>query len=278
MTILDGFQEALASRGSEQTKEFLQEHVDSEPAQFGMEVVVDSMFNSIPGIGATIATYRNKKQMRNLLKFTEEINKRIDDIQAMVTSKDEVDKEKIDDIVNSAIERALRSEQEEKIEFIVHGLEKILENDNISFDVASLYFDTIDRLTLLDIAVLKFYRTPFNPETGETRDIDKLLETFNISIDIFHATKSNLRTIGLMETKTDKKIADDITNVYKTLSTLAEKVNALNTAIKDPKKTKNIKSQTVKTKKVQSKDTYEISEFGKDFHDYFIDENPFKSK
>src|SRR5699024_11077428 len=188
-----------------------------------------------------------------------------------------VDKEKIDDIVNSAIERALRSEQEEKIEFIVHGLEKILENDDVSFDVASLYFDTIDRLTLLDIAVLKFYRTPFDSETGEMRDVKKLLETFNISMDIFNATKANLRTIGLMETKTDKKIADDITNVYKTLSTLAEKVNALNTAIKDPKKTKNIKNQTVKTKKVQSKDTYEISKFGKDFHDYFIDENPFNN-
>lgn len=276
MSMLDGIQGALSSKASEETQEFLLEHIDSEAVQFGMEVGVESVFNSIPGVGATIATYRNKKQMRNLVKFTEEINKRIDDIQKAVKSNQD-DQEKIDAIVNSAIDRALKSEQEEKIEFIVYGLENILENKEISFDVASLYFDTIDRLTLLDIAVLKYYRTPFNPKTGEARDIDKLLETFNIPIEIFHATKSNLRTIGLLETKTDKNIGEDITNVYKTLSTLSEKVNLLNDAIKDPKKVKKIKDQTVKTKKVQSKDTsYEMSKFGRDFHDYFIDENPFK--
>src|SRR5699024_2027523 len=222
-----------------------------------------------------IVTYRNKKQMKNFIKLIGTLNQKINDIQNMLSMKESLDREKIDDIVNIAINKALRSEQLDKIEFIVHGLESILKNDDISFDVASLYFDTIDRLTLLDIAVIKFYRFPFNIETGEARDIQKLLETFNITLDIFQATKSNLRTSGLLETKTDKKLSDDLSNIYDTLSQLSEKMNKLTEAFKNPKKASSIKSRSIKTKRLQSKEVFQISKFGRDFHDYFLGENPY---
>src|SRR5699024_2407259 len=250
MSLLDGFQDALKSKAADQTQDFLSGYLDNELAQFGIEVGVDSVFNSIPLIGTSIVTYRNKKQMKNFIKLIRTLNQKINDIQNMLSMKESLDREKIDDIVNIAINKALRSEQLDKIEFIVHGLESILKNDDISFDVASLYFDTIDRLTLLDIAVIKFYRFPFNIETGEARDIQKLLETFNITLDIFQATKSNLRTSGLLETKTDKKLSDDLSNIYDTLSQLSEKMNKLTEAFKNPKKASSIKSRSIKTKRL----------------------------
>jgi|SRR5690625_4016344 len=277
MSLLDGFEDALSSKASEGTQEFLTEHVTSEAMQFGMEVGVDSFFNAIPLIGTTITTYRNKKQTKNLLIFIKELDKRIDSIQTYIKSKNERDKEIIDEIVNTAVDKSLQCKQDEKIEFIVHGLESILKNDDISFDVASLYFDTIDRITLLDIAVLKFYRSPFNPETGEARDIQLILDTFNINLEILQATRSNLRTIGLLETKTDKKIADDIEKIYKSLSKLTERVNLISSAFKNPKKASKVRDSTIKVEKIQSKDSFMISKFGRDFHDYFIDENPFKN-
>jgi len=275
MSLLDGFQDALKSKAADQTQDFLSGYLDDELAQFGIEVGVDSVFNSIPLIGTSIVTYRNKKQMKNFIKLIGTLNQKINDIQNMLSMKESLDREKIDDIVNIAINKALRSEQLDKIEFIVHGLESILKNDDISFDVASLYFDTIDRLTLLDIAVIKFYRFPFNIETGEARDIQKLLETFNITLDIFQATKSNLRTSGLLETKTDKKLSDDLSNIYDTLSQLSEKMNKLTEAFKNPKKASSIKSRSIKTKRLQSKEVFQISKFGRDFHDYFLGENPY---
>jgi len=277
MSLLDGFEDALSSKASEGTQEFLTEHVTSEAMQFGMEIGVDALFNSIPGIGATIATYKNKKQMRNLLTFIKELDQRIDTIQTYIKSKNERDKEIIDEIVNTAVDKALQSQQDEKIEFIVHGLESILKNDDISFDVASLYFDTIDRITLLDIAVLKFYRSPLNLETGEARDVQLILDTFNINLEILQATRSNLRTIGLLETKTDKKITDDIEKIYKSLSMLTERVNLISSAFQNPKKASKVRGRAIKVEMIQSKDRFMISKFGRDFHDYFIDENPFEN-
>lgn len=276
MSLLDGFQEALSSKASEETQEFLTEYANSEAMQFGMEIGVDSLFNAIPGIGTTIVTYRNKKQMKNLLIFVKELDKRIEEIQSYIKLKSERDKDIIDDIVDIAVEKSLNSQQDEKIKFIAHGLESILKNEDISFDVASLYFDTIDRMTLLDIAVLKFYRIPFDPVSGKHRDIQVILSTFNINHEIFQATRSNLRTIGLLETKTDKKITDDIEGIFKTLSTITERVNSISAAFNNPKKAGKVKNRSIKVEKIQSKDRFEVSKFGRDFHDFFIDENPFE--
>lgn len=276
MNLLDGFQDSLTSRASEESKSFITEHVADETLQYGLELGLDTLVNSIPGIGSAITSFRNKRTMKNLMKLIKELDQRIWVIQENLKARDVVDSELIDSIVNTAVEKALKSEQEEKIEFIIYGLERVLENDEISFDVASLYFDTIDRLTLLDIAVLKFYRTPFDLETGGARSVETIMSTFNVDIDIFQATRANLRTIGLLETKTDKKISKDIENLYKSLSSLTERVNTISTAFKEPKKSNKVKSNKLSVNRIESRDRFEISKFGRDFHDYFIAENPYK--
>lgn len=277
MSILDSFQEALTTKASEESKLLLSEYISDEAVEFGLEIGLDTILNAIPGFGTAITSYKNKRSMRNLMKLIEELEKRMKKIQEHLKERNVKDKELIDSIVNIAVETALKSDQEEKIEFIVYGLERVLENDEISFDVASLYFDTIDRLTLLDIAALKFYRTPFDPETGDTRTAETILSTFNIDIEIFQATRSNLRTIGLLETKTDKKISKDLENLYKNLSSLAQRVNEITKAFKDPKKSKYVKTSTISVDRMQSRDRFEISKFGRDFHDYFIVENPYSN-
>lgn len=258
------------------SKTFLKEHVADETLQFGLELGLDTLVNSIPGIGATIASFRNKRTMKNLMKLIHELDQRIAAIQENLKDRDTIDNELIDSIVNTAVEKALKSEQEEKIEFIIYGLERVLENDEISFDVASLYFDTIDRLTLLDIAVLKYYRAPFDLKMGQEKSIETVLGTFNIDLYIFQATRANLRTIGLLETKTDKKISKDIENLYKSLTSLTDRVNLISSVFKDPKKSNKVKSNKLSVNRMESKDRFEISKFGRDFHDYFIAENPFK--
>lgn len=277
MNLLDGFQEALTSRVSEESKSFMTEHVADETLQYGLELGLDTLVNSIPGIGTAITSFRNKRTMRNFMKLIKELDQRIGAIQENLKDRDVVDSELIDSIVNTAVEKALKSEQVEKIEFIIYGLERVLENDEISFDVASLYFDTIDRMTLLDIAVLKYYRAPFDMKMGKEKSIETILRTFNIDVDIFQATRANLRTIGLLETKTDKKIFKDIENLYKSLSSLTERVNTISTAFKEPKKSNKVKNNKLSVNRIESRDRFEISKFGRDFHDYFIAENPYKS-
>lgn len=276
MSILDGIQKALTSKASAESKLFLEEYISDELVNSGLEVGVDTLLHSIPGIGATITSYKHRMYMKNLMKLIEVLDKRIDKILENLKERSLNEEELIDSIVNIAVEKALVSKQEGKIKFIVHGLEKVLQNNDISFDIASLYFDTIDRLTLLDIAVLKYYRLPIDMETARFKDIGTILKSFNIDNDIFQATKANLRTIGLLETKTDIKISKDIENLYESLSSLAKKVNSISTAIKDPKKSNKIIHKTISVNRIESKDKFEISKFGRDFHDYFIAENPIK--
>lgn len=273
MKLLDGLQEALKNQANESTQELITQNIDGAGIEFAMEVGVDAVFNSLPLLGPTLSTYNNKKVARNLKKLMTELEKKIEDIQESVKNKSERDKEVIDDIVYKAVDSAIKSDQQEKIEFIVNGLESILKNDDISYDIASLYFDTIDRLTMLDIATLQYFRTPIDFETGQRGNVETILKKFNISLDIYQATKSNLRTYGLLETKTDQKVSDDLSNIYKAITELTIRVNALTTAVKDSRKVKSIKTTDVKPKKIQSKDAYIISDFGRNFIDYFVEVN-----
>lgn len=271
MGLLNGIQEAMKNELNEETQELVTDNINDGAWELVAEVGVDALFNSLPLLGPTLSTYNNKKVERNLKKLMGELQHKIDDIQENVKNKSERDKEIIDDIVYKAVNSAIKSDQQEKIKFIVNGLESILKNDDISYDIASLYFDTIDRLTLLDIAALQHFRNPMDMETGQVRDVQTILNKFNITLEIFQATRSNLRTYGLLETKTDKKVSDDLSNVYKAITELSNRVNELTTAVKDPKKIKRVKTTDVKPKKIQSKDSYIISEFGRNFIDYFVE-------
>ena len=271
MNLLNGIQEALKNKANEGTRELVTQNIEDAGMEFAMEVGVDAVFNSVPLLGPTLSTYNNKKANRNLKRLMSELEQKIDDIQESIKNKSARDQEIIDDIIYKAVNSAIKSDQQEKIEFIVNGLESILKNDDISYDIASLYFDTIDRLTMLDIATLQHFRNPMDMETAQVRDVQTILNKFNITLEIFQATKSNLRTYGLLETKTDKKVSDDLSNLNDVVNELTKRVNELTTAAKDPKKVKKVKTTNVRTKKIQSKDSYIISEFGRNFIDYFVE-------
>lgn len=266
MGLLDGIQEALLNKGGEATTTYLTEHITGDVAEFALDVGVDSIVNSIPGIGTAIATYKTKKEMKNLTLLVKELEERIEVISGFTQSKSDKDKEIIDDILKKAIDTAINSDQEAKIKFIVQGFESIIENSEISYDVATLYFGTLERISLLDIAILKYYCTPY-----DMKDLQFILDKFNINHDIFHSSRAYLRTLGLLEMKSDVKISSDIERIYKglelTIKNVEEIYNHLNGKSKKISRPKN-----ANLKRLESKDRYQPSKFGRNFYTYFIDE------
>lgn len=266
MGLLDGIQQALLNKGGEATNRYLNEHVTGEAAEFALEVGVDSIVNSIPGVGSAIATYKNKKEIKNLEILTRELESKIERFSNLSKEKSDADKETIDDILEKAVDTAINIDQETKIKFIVQGFESIIENEDISYDVASLYFGTLERISLLDIAVLKHYCTPF-----DLRDIQSILDNFNIDLDMFQSSRAYLRTLGLIETKSDIKVTDDIEMIYKSLDDTIKNVEIIKQYLLGRSK-KFKPSRITKLKKLESKERYQSSKFGRNFYSYFIEE------
>src|SRR5699024_7028764 len=99
----------------------------------------------------------------------------------------------------------------EKIEYLVNGLELIFQNEELSFDIAYVYINTLNRLTVLDISLIKLYNKNIlfrkqpdrEPEFNTYQDI---LTTFDITYEQYKAVQSNLYLMGLFETKTDQTL------------------------------------------------------------------------
>lgn len=103
--------------------------------------------------------------------------------------------------------------QAEKIEFMINGYSEFLNLGNPSFDVAYLYFDTLDKLTILDISVLKLsYKTNTFANIDGYNNYTELLEAFDINYDQYVAVRENLYRLGLMQNEYDDTLAKDIKN------------------------------------------------------------------
>lgn len=104
------------------------------------------------------------------------------------------------------LEPAGQGTQKEKIEYLVNGLETIIQAEDISFDIGYLYINTLNRLNLLDIPVVKLYNNPhayFSVEATnvEFRNYQDVLSAFKIEYYQYGVIRDNTYTIRLLERK-----------------------------------------------------------------------------
>lgn len=270
------------------TGEFLTEHILSVATEHGKEAVkktvkgtienasleivstagLDMLGSMLPGIGKAILAYRTERKIQNLKITVEEIAKQAVIINENLLGKSEENKRKIDQILELLFEKASTTNQDEKITYMVNGFVQITKSENINLDIAYLYYDTLDRLTLLDIAVLKLsYDVSMSYKNTETY-VD-VLEKFNIDRTQYQAIRSNLERIGLLENQYDDIAEKDLKELVETINDLYKSVKSMQDYIGNPKrKMKKLKNQS--DLKLKAKDRLKISKFGRDFIDHFI--------
>ena len=272
---------------SKATKEFLLENVLNVVIQYaaeggkqyvagqllpnavekGVGFLLDYGATSIPAIGSAVSTYRTNKKIENLNTMLNLLNDRVDEINNLFEKQSIENKRVLDDVFNMVIEKISDTYQDEKIQYMISGYVELLAVENPSFDTAYLYFDTLDRLTILDLAVLKLY---YGQENQTYRDI---LEKFDIDISQYRAIRENLYRMGLLESISDNTVESD-------LQQLSEAIDELKAVFSDAisklssGKMKSIKKITSKsTVKIKSKNRLKISKFGRDFVKFFLKES-----
>ena len=180
------------------------------------------------------------------------------------------------------LEPAGQGTQKEKIEYLVNGLETIIQAEDISFDIGYLYVNTLNRLSLLDIAVLKLYNNPhayFSAEDTnvEFRNYQDVLSAFKIEYYQYEAIRDNLYTIRLLERKNETNTKKDLKNIEENLERVDKNISNLysylETVIKGRTKNPKLKKYDRGKVKIETDDKYVISNFGRDFFRYFIREN-----
>lgn len=141
--------------------------------------------------------------------------------------------------------------QEEKIKYIVNGFINLASIENPNEDFVLFYYDTLRELRIVDIAILKLYYGI------SQRHFTDLLEEFKIEYEQYDSIREKLVRLGLLTTKREAKIDD----LYNNVINIQEFLESLS-------KGKNVKLKNFK--RIEKKDACQISRFGREFDDFFI--------
>lgn len=264
---------------SEQGKDFLKENalplLTNEIARQGGDILIDYGASLIPGIGGAITEFRTNKKIRNLEVMVQIIDERNEQLKEKFERQTIANKEILDEIFEMVMRKIESTSQSEKIEFMINGYSEFLNLDNPSFDVAYLYFDTLDKLTILDISVLKLsYRANTLEDIDGYSNYEELLKAFDINYDQYVAIRENLNRLGLMENEYDDKLVKDINNLQVAIDEIRGSTESIIKALSGARNAK-IKTLSNKSKvRLKAKDRLKISKFGRDFIRFFIVNNP----
>ena len=203
------------------------------------------------------------------------ISKRDEELKEKFEKQTLKNKQILDEIFEMVMRKIESTSQSEKIEFMINGYSEFLNLDNPSFDVAYLYFDTLDKLTILDISVLKLsYRANTLEDIDGYSNYEELLKAFDINYDQYVAIRENLNRLGLMENEYDDKLVKDINNLQVAIDELRGSTESIIKALSGARNAK-IKTLSNKSKvRLKAKDRLKISKFGRDFIRFFIINNP----
>lgn len=270
--------ENVLSVVTEHGKDFLKENalplLTNEIARQGGDILIDYGASLIPGIGGAITEFRTSKKIRNLEVMVQVINKRNEELKEKFEKQTLENKEILDNIFEMVMQKIESTNQSEKIEFMINGYSEFLNLDNPSFDVAYLYFNTLDKLTILDISVLKLsYKTNTLDDIDGYSSYTELLEAFDINYDQYVAVRENLYRLGLMQNEYDNKLAKDIKNLQIAIDEIRNSTESILNSLSG-KRNQKLKKLTAKSKiSLKAKDKLKISKFGKDFIRFFIINN-----
>lgn len=256
------------------TSDEIKERLGTDEMSFGnemlLEVGIDTTLGSIPMVGNGIIAYKMRKEIDNAKQLILHLYEKHDELEIYIRNLDEIDELKADMILDYAFEKAKKTEQKDKIKYIANGVSNILKTTELSFDISKLYLDTLDRLSLLDIAIIEYYANFFN-QYGTQNKKESVQSSFGITDEIYDGARINLRYSGLLETQSDKNLQPNIKNIESNISDIVKEINSIAKYLSDPKK--RYKGRTLRMEKINTRSSYKISKFGNDFYDYVLDMN-----
>lgn len=216
----------------------------------------------VPGAMGVYLSHKQKRQEKMLEKFMLEIKERIQILESRLKNMDSNQfnefKERYFGLISDYV---VEEVQEEKIQYIANGFVNLAEVININEDFVLMYYDTLKELRIRDIAILKFYYNSCNPfiDDENRENIYDILKKLDIDNEQYTAIREKLVRLGLFTTKRENNmdnLYENILNIQNYLETLSKGKN----------------NKLKRLNKIDKKDSFKISKFGREFVKFFIDE------
>lgn len=239
------------------------------------DVAMDTGASMIPGIGNAISSFRQNRKIDNIEKLTKNISDDVELLKQRVSDASEKDKENYMELIDYAYDSVELYSQKEKIDMLSNGLINIIKTDDISFDISYLYINTLNRLSLLDLAVVKLYNNQhqyIDDSPVEFESYRDILDRFGIEYEQYEAIRGNLNTLGLLEKQTDQSLNKDLDTIEKQIERIDKNsetiIDDLDKLVSG--KLKRVSKLKYERFKIKSKDMYRLSKFGRDFYRHFL--------
>jgi hypothetical protein len=230
------------------------------------DIFVDTASSLIPGLSGAVQGYKRARFERNITVFTDELHSRIEDIQDNLKTKTDEQNEKIDQMFKYILDYVIEEQQEDKIQYMVNGFVTITEHEKVTEDFVLTYYDVLKELRMVDLSVLRLmYNARYIVDQDNRETYQSIIERHAISYEQYESVRRNLLRIGLLTTKTDLNITDDLKEILKAFKELYNYLDKLTS----PKHKGTL--PRLKEPKFKSKENFEVSKFGRDFVQFFLD-------
>lgn len=253
--------DTILNVGSETAAEIAKESITSIIG----DLLVDTVSSLLPGISGAVQGYKRVRFERNITAFTEQLYSNINTIRVNLETKTNEQKEKIDQLFNIVLDYVIDEPQEDKIQYIVNGFLNLTNHEEVSDDFVLTYYDVLRELRMVDISVLRLmYNSRYIIVNDTTETFRDIMEKHGLSYEQYQSVRRNLQRIGMLITKTDLNVAEDLEEIVKKFKELYAYLDKLT----NPKYTRSLPK--LKLPKLKPKENLELSRFGKDFVRFFI--------
>ncbi|WOV86959.1 hypothetical protein QWT69_13935 [Sporosarcina oncorhynchi] len=228
-------------------------------------ILVDTTSSLIPGVAGAVHGYKRVRFERNITAFTEQVFSNIDVILVNLESKTREQKEQIDQLFNIVLDYVIDEQQEDKIQYMVNGFLNLTDHEQVSDDFVLTYYDVLKELRMVDISVLSLmFNSRYVLGNHSTESFRDVMERHGLSYEQYQSVRGNLKRIGLLVTKTDLNVTDDLEEIVKRFKELYDYLDK----VTDPKYKRTLPK--LKLPKLKSKENLELSKFGSEFVRFFI--------
>lgn len=230
----------------------------AEPAvgpvmEIGSEIVLDGTAGAmVPGVGNLILAYKQKRTEKNLEDYVSQIVDRQEELNERLNRLDPDKLQKITGHYFGLVtDYALDVKQQEKIHFIVNGYVRITEMEELNADSLIMFYDTLDQMSLMDLAVLKSHSPRHARDENNRAFLEQLVPGQRRMIH------EKLLRLGLLNSQNEKKMDDNVKHMAEYLQDVQ----------------KGKKNAKLKYDRLWGSDSYHLSEYGRSFLEFFMDRN-----
>lgn len=243
---------------SEKAKDLFQAAAEETPSVLSA-LFLDGIAGSIaPGVVSTMLAYQQKRQERVYTRFMEEVRAKMDVIDARLgrLSRDALldFKEKYFGMVSDYV---LEEVQEEKVKLLAQGFANLAGMEHVKEDFVLTYYDTLRDLRMHDVAILRYKYDADSFLMEETENYWAALKRLGLDEDQGRSVFEKLERLGLITTRRDQKEND----LYANILAMQEYLENLS---------KGKKAKLKNLKKLERRDSYRISKYGRQFVEFFM--------